>query len=240
MRPLYTFLAGLVAALAVLGWIWGIAVYAREPERLVPPTASTAANTNLLRLTGATARLSAASPEANPTAYSQAVYAATQHEDKPGAVVLVREDDELSALTATRLQHMPVNAPMLFVTATGLPAATRAELRRLDPQGVAMDHNVQVYLVGNLGEDVARQVRALGRELGAPEPLWNKVPTADLLDGTPGQTDEAELGMTYEDIDDYLEGKDIPAEVAEKLEGIWLRSRHKRTTPVTIHDDWWR
>ena len=85
-----------------------------------------------------------------------------------------------------------------------------------------------------------RQVRALGRELGAPEPLWNKVPTADLLDGTPGQTDEAELGMTYEDIDDYLEGKDIPAEVAEKLEGIWLRSRHKRTTPVTIHDDWWR
>lgn len=85
-----------------------------------------------------------------------------------------------------------------------------------------------------------RQVRALGRELGAPESLWNKVPTPDLLDGTPGQTDEAELGMTYEDIDDYLEGKDIPAEVAEKLEGIWLRSRHKRTTPVTIHDDWWR
>ena len=80
----------------------------------------------------------------------------------------------------------------------------------------------------------------LGRELGAPEPLWNKVPTADLLDGTPGQTDEAELGMTYEDIDDYLEGKDVPTEVAEKLEGIWLRSRHKRTTPVTIHDDWWR
>ena len=60
-----------------------------------------------------------------------------------------------------------------------------------------------------------RQVRALGRELGAPEPLWNKVPTADLLDGTPGQTDEAELGMTYEDIDDYLEGKDVPAEVEE-------------------------
>ena len=85
-----------------------------------------------------------------------------------------------------------------------------------------------------------RQVRALGRELGAPEHLWNKVPTADLLDGNPGRTDEDELGMTYEHIDDYLEGGDIPEEAAEKLEGIWLRSRHKRTMPVTVHDDWWR
>lgn len=85
-----------------------------------------------------------------------------------------------------------------------------------------------------------RQVRALAKELGAPEHLWNKVPTADLLDGKPGQTDEAELGMSYEDIDDYLEGREIDPAVAERLEGIWLRSRHKRTTPVTIHDTWWR
>jgi len=85
-----------------------------------------------------------------------------------------------------------------------------------------------------------RQIRAVARELGAPEHLWSKVPTADLLDGNPGRTDEDELGMTYEHIDDYLEGREIPEAVAEKLEGVWLRSRHKRTTPVTIHDDWWR
>ncbi|CAM3830121.1 ammonia-dependent NAD(+) synthetase [Micrococcus flavus] len=85
-----------------------------------------------------------------------------------------------------------------------------------------------------------RQIRAVAEELGAPEPLWNKLPTADLLDGNPGRTDEDELGMTYEHIDDYLEGRQIPEAVAEKLEGIWLRSRHKRTTPVTIHDTWWR
>lgn len=85
-----------------------------------------------------------------------------------------------------------------------------------------------------------RQVRALAKEMGAPEHLWDKVPTADLLDGKPGQTDETELGTSYEHIDDYLEGREIPEEVAERLEGIWLRSRHKRTTPVTIHDDWWR
>lgn len=85
-----------------------------------------------------------------------------------------------------------------------------------------------------------RQNRALLRHLGAAERLWAKVPTADLLDGKPGQTDEAELGLDYDTIDDYLEGRTIPDEAASKLESIYLRSRHKRTTPVTILDSWWR
>ena len=85
-----------------------------------------------------------------------------------------------------------------------------------------------------------RQVRLVAKELGAPEALWNKVPTADLLDGNPGRADEDELGLTYEHIDDYLEGREVPVEVAEKIEATWLRTRHKRTTPVTILEDWWR
>lgn len=85
-----------------------------------------------------------------------------------------------------------------------------------------------------------RQVRAVAKELGAPEVLWAKVPTADLLDGNPGRADEDELGLSYEHIDDYLEGRQVPEDVAEKIEAIWLRSRHKRTTPVTILEDWWR
>lgn len=85
-----------------------------------------------------------------------------------------------------------------------------------------------------------RQVKLLTKELGGPEFLWNKVPTADLLDNNPGQTDEAELGMTYEDIDDYLEGKEISAEAAERLEWYYMRSRHKRHTPATVFDSWWK
>jgi NAD+ synthase len=85
-----------------------------------------------------------------------------------------------------------------------------------------------------------RQVRLVAKELGAPEVLWAKVPTADLLDGNPGRADEDELGLSYEHIDDYLEGREVPEAVAEKIEAIWLRSRHKRTTPVTILQDWWR
>ncbi|GAA1351402.1 ammonia-dependent NAD(+) synthetase [Falsarthrobacter nasiphocae] len=85
-----------------------------------------------------------------------------------------------------------------------------------------------------------RQNRALLRELGAPDPLWQKIPTADLLDGNPGRTDEDELGLTYEVIDDYLEGRTVPAEDAAAIERRYLASRHKRTTPVTLFDDWWK
>jgi NAD+ synthase len=85
-----------------------------------------------------------------------------------------------------------------------------------------------------------RQNRQLLKHLGAEERLWAKVPTADLLDDKPGQTDEAELGLSYDMIDDYLEGRVVPADAAEKLEQVYLRSRHKRTTPVSILDSWWR
>ena len=84
------------------------------------------------------------------------------------------------------------------------------------------------------------QNRRLLQAMGAEERLWAKAPTADLLDEKPGQTDEAELGMSYDDIDAYLEGREIDEAVAERLEAQYLRTRHKRTTPVTILDDWWR
>lgn len=85
-----------------------------------------------------------------------------------------------------------------------------------------------------------RQNRELLKHLGAPEQLWAKVPTADLLDGVPGRTDEDELGISYDNIDDYLEGKAIPEAAAEVIERRYLQSRHKRTTPVTLLDNWWR
>lgn len=85
-----------------------------------------------------------------------------------------------------------------------------------------------------------RQNRQLLQHLGAPERLWRKVPTADLLDGRPGRTDEDELGLRYDDIDDYLEGRDVATEAAESIEAKYLRTRHKRTVPVTLLDDWWK
>lgn len=85
-----------------------------------------------------------------------------------------------------------------------------------------------------------RQGRTLLTLLEAPDQLIYKEPTADLLDGTPGRPDEDELGLSYVDIDDYLEGKDIGEEAARKLEAKFTGSRHKRHLPVTPDDAWWR
>ncbi|WP_413362559.1 ammonia-dependent NAD(+) synthetase [Robertmurraya sp. 2P01SA] len=85
-----------------------------------------------------------------------------------------------------------------------------------------------------------RQGKALLKELGAEESIYLKVPTADLLDQKPGQADETELGISYDELDDYLEGKDVSAEVAEKIENRYLLTEHKRQLPATMFDDWWK
>ncbi|MCP9623650.1 ammonia-dependent NAD(+) synthetase [Nocardia otitidiscaviarum] len=85
-----------------------------------------------------------------------------------------------------------------------------------------------------------RQGAALLQELGAPPSVWQKVPTADLEDDRPALPDEEALGLTYAQIDDYLEGKDVTPEVADRLETIFRNTRHKRTVPVTPLDTWWR
>ena len=84
------------------------------------------------------------------------------------------------------------------------------------------------------------QGRALLESLGAPARLYLKAPTADLLDDVPGQTDEANLGLTYADIDAFLLGRDIDPGIAQAIEDRYLATRHKRAEPVTMFDDWWR
>jgi NAD+ synthase len=85
-----------------------------------------------------------------------------------------------------------------------------------------------------------RQGAALLQELGAPPSSWEKVPTADLEDDRPALPDEVALGLTYAQIDDYLEGIDVSPELAAKVESVFLATRHKRTVPVTPLEDWWR
>jgi NAD+ synthase len=85
-----------------------------------------------------------------------------------------------------------------------------------------------------------RQGKSLLQELDAPERLYLKTPTADLLDNTPLQADETELGITYDQLDDYLEGKQVEKEVADKIEKRYLISQHKRELPATMFDAWWK
>lgn len=78
------------------------------------------------------------------------------------------------------------------------------------------------------------------RHLSAPEETWRKVPTADLEDDRPGLPDEAALGLTYAQIDAFLEGREVDAHAAATLERMYLNTRHKRHLPVTPFDSWWR
>lgn len=80
-----------------------------------------------------------------------------------------------------------------------------------------------------------RQGKELLKSLGADEGIYNKMPTADLLDREPGRTDEDELGMTYDQIDDYLESKAIPEEIEKKLENRFVMTDFKRHFPVTVY-----
>lgn len=85
-----------------------------------------------------------------------------------------------------------------------------------------------------------RQGKLLLKELGCPEHLYLKTPTADLEDDRPQLPDEAALGVTYEEIDAYLEGKEIKPESREALEKHYLKTEHKRRGPITVFDDWWK
>lgn len=136
----------------------------------------------------------------------------------------------------------------------------KARARMLAQYAVAGQHNYRVIGTDHAAEAVTgfytkygdgaadltplagltkRQGRALLAELGAPERLYLKTPTADLLDGEPGQSDEDNLGLTYADIDTYLEGGDVDPEVADRIEAKYAASEHKRRMPAAPYDTWW-
>jgi len=81
-----------------------------------------------------------------------------------------------------------------------------------------------------------RQVRAIAKELGAPSALVDKVPTADLEEIEPGKTDEDALGISYDQLDDFLEGKQVTNTISEHIINIYKRTQHKRQPIPTIYN----
>lgn len=85
-----------------------------------------------------------------------------------------------------------------------------------------------------------RQGRVLLQYLGAPAKLYDKTPTADLEEDKPMRPDEEALGVRYDEIDDYLEGREVSPAAAEKIEGWYRRTQHKRHLPIAPYDTWWK
>ncbi|AIR98675.1 ammonia-dependent NAD(+) synthetase [Streptomyces glaucescens] len=77
-----------------------------------------------------------------------------------------------------------------------------------------------------------RRVRAVAAELGAPDSLVWKTPTADLETLDPGKPDEDALGVTYDEIDDFLEGKPISEAAFEAIVRRYRLTEHKRQLPI--------
>jgi hypothetical protein len=174
MRGLLLTLGGMLMAAALFGA--GIILY---EDRALAPVAEAEAippqSADALTQTVNTTRVGSDDPVETAVAVAQIVYPVTEEENSPGAVVLVNRNELAEVLAAaSRVQHFPVNAPLLYVDEDSVPALTRAELIRLKPEGVPMDGNVQVYLVGSIGEAVRDEVEGLGyrvRALIAPDPI---------------------------------------------------------------------
>jgi NAD+ synthase len=79
-----------------------------------------------------------------------------------------------------------------------------------------------------LGNLIKRQVRELAEYLDIPRAIIDKPPSAGLWDG---QTDEAELGLTYDELDRYLITGKAKPKIKEKIDFKIRRSTHKRCLP---------
>jgi NAD+ synthase len=96
------------------------------------------------------------------------------------------------------------------------------------------DGGVDLFPLGDLYKT---EVWELARELGVPEEVVQRPPSAGLW---PGQTDEEELGITYRDLDRVLiaiaagdTSRIVPA-MLDKVQLLIANSAHKRAMPPTF------
>jgi NAD+ synthase len=87
------------------------------------------------------------------------------------------------------------------------------------------DSGVDILPIGNL---VKKEVRELARFLKIPQEIIDKPPSAGLWSG---QTDEGEMGFSYEALDNYILTGKAPEELKKRIEGMRAGSAHKCTTP---------
>jgi NAD+ synthase len=87
------------------------------------------------------------------------------------------------------------------------------------------DGGVDILPIANLTK---REVYEWARYLGVPQTVLDRPPSAGLWEG---QTDENEMGTTYNMIDDLVEGKEIPQKHRDIIEGLNKRTEHKRKMP---------
>jgi NAD+ synthase len=108
--------------------------------------------------------------------------------------------------------------------------------------GYGTQYGDMASAINPIGDLYKTQLRQLAVELNVPSPIIEKAPTADLW---PGQTDEGELGFTYEDVDrllmhmvdrretdDQLQALGFEAKFVQRVRRLVRNSQFKRRLPV--------
>ena len=113
--------------------------------------------------TANTVRLPGRTPEEQAIILTQTVYPATREDNAVGAIILCPPDEEIAFTAMNRITHMPVNAPLLYLTEDGeISEATLREMRRLRPDGVLQDERTDVYAVNVPEEEIIKVKEMLG------------------------------------------------------------------------------
>lgn len=99
------------------------------------------------------------------------------------------------------------------------------------------DAGVDLQPIGGL---LKSQVRDVARQIGVPEAIIERPPSAGLWEG---QTDEQEMGLTYEELDSALiaiergQADDVSPEVLSRVQAMHAGSEHKRQLPPVFEPD---
>ncbi len=157
---------------------------------------------------------------------------------KPATDAFVQAFNESRERPITDFNKGNVKARMRMIAQYALAGEHRLLVVGTDHAAEAVTGFFTKY--GDGGADVLplsgltkRQGRQMLEHLGAPAHFMSKPPTADLLDGRPGQPDEAELALSYDILDDYLEGRPVSAQDTASIEARYLMTAHKRALPVS-------
>ncbi|MDT3379878.1 ammonia-dependent NAD(+) synthetase [Labrys portucalensis] len=150
---------------------------------------------------------------------------------------LMREAGDLIEGPRSDFHHGNIKARQRMIAQFGLAGAVRGIVIGTDHAAEAVmgfytkfgDGAADILPLAGLNK---RRVRALAAHLGAPRELVFKVPTADLETNVPLKPDEDAYGVTYDEIDDFLEGKAIAEASHQRILSTYRASAHKRALPV--------
>ncbi|WP_035291807.1 MULTISPECIES: cell wall-binding repeat-containing protein [Clostridiaceae] len=108
------------------------------------------------KVTSNTVRIQGKTLYGTTVAITQVAYPSSFKYNRPNAVILVRDDKMKDAMLAARISHEPINAPILYTKKEHVPEETLKEIDRLKPEGIFLDGNTKIIVIGNVDASVLK------------------------------------------------------------------------------------